>query len=188
MPVSSPCAPAAGCKRDRIHAGDFDELLAQHLQDAQRALRNALRLIGMRLRQSRQPRHVLVHARVVLHGARAQRIHAVVHGVVPGGEAGEVADDLDLAHLGHVAEVLARLLAQQLRGIDLGHIERRQLVSLLAGRRPLEDQHFVLADVGGGFADLLVPVHSATSFAAASIEALVVVSVQHHSEALPSSG
>ena len=121
-----------GLQRDRIHAGDFDELLAQHLQDAQRALRNALRLIGMRLGQPGQPRHHLVHARVVLHGARAQRIHAVVHGVVPRGQAGEVADDFDLAHLGHVAQVLARLLAQQLRSIDLWHVERRQLVRLLA--------------------------------------------------------
>ena len=31
-------------------------------------------------------------------------------------------------------------------------------------------------------------VHSATSFAAASIDALVVVSVQHHSDALPKLG
>ncbi len=46
-------AVRAGCRlqRDGIHAGDFDELVAEHLDDAQRALRNLLRLIGMRLRQ-----------------------------------------------------------------------------------------------------------------------------------------
>ena len=37
--------------------------------------------------------------------------------------------------------------------IDCRHIQRRQLVRLLAGRRLLEDQAFVLADVGGGFLD-----------------------------------
>src|SRR5271165_1576806 len=105
----------------------------------------------MRLRQSHQPGHVLVHPR-------------------------------------HVAQVFPHLPAQQAFGIDLGNIERRQLVCLLARRRAFEDENFILADVSGGFADFLVPVHSATSFAAASIEALVVVSVQHHSAALPSSG
>ena len=186
--MSSPCAPAAGCKRDRVHAGDLDELLAQHLQNAQRALGHALRLIRMRLGQSRQPRHIFVDARVVLHGARAQRIHAVIDGIVPGRDACVVADDFDLAHLRHLAQIFAHVLAEQLCRIDRGHIERRQLVTFLAGGRFLEDQIFVLADVGGGFAYLLVQVHSATSFAAASIEALVVVSVQHHNEALFSSG
>ncbi len=177
-----------GLQRDGIHAGDLDELLAEHLHDAQRALADALRLIRMRLGQSHQPRDVLVHARVVLHGARAQRIHAVIDRVVPGGDAREVADDLDLADLGHLAQVFARVVAEQFGGIDFRHVERRQLVGLLAGRRLLEDQAFVLADVGGGFLDLVVRVHSATSFAAASIEAFVVVSVQHHSAALLSSG
>ena len=175
-------------QRDRIHAGDLDQLLAQHLQYAQRALSHALRLIRMRFRQSRQPRHVFVDARVVLHGARAQRIHAVIDGVIPGRDAGVVADDFDLAHLRHMAQIFTHILTQQRGRIDSGHIERRQLVTFLAGRRFLEDQIFVLADVGGGFADLLVQVHSATSFAAASIEAFVVVSVQHHNEALFSSG
>ena len=142
----------------------------------------------MRLGQSHQPRDIFVHARVVLHGARAQRIHAVIDRIVPGRDARVVADDFDLADLGHLAQIFARLLAQQFGRIDLRHVERRQLVSLLAGRRLLEDEAFVLADVGGRFRDLLVQVHSATSFATASIEALAVVSVQHHSEAFSSSG
>jgi hypothetical protein len=188
MPVKLAMRAGRGLQRDRIHAGDLDELLAQHLQDAQRALAHALRLIRMRLGQSHQPRHVLIHARVVLHGARAQRIHAVVHGIVPRRDARVVADDLDLAYFRHIAQVFTRVIAEQLGRINLRHVERRQLVALLAGRRFLEDQAFVLADVGGRFGDLLVQVHSATSFATASIEAFAVVSVQHHSEALFSSG
>src|ERR1017187_5443615 len=99
-----------------------------------------------------------------------------------------MADDLDLAHLGHLAEVFARQIAEQHGGVHGWHVERRKLVSFLAGRRLLEDQPLVLADVGGGFLDLVIDTHYATSFAAASIEALVMVSVQHHSDALPSSG
>ncbi len=108
--------------------------------------------------------------------------------VIPGRDASVVANDFDLAHLGHLAKIFAHVVAQQLGGIERRHVERRQLVRLLAGRRFLEDQVFVLADVGGGFADLLVQVHSATSLAAASIEAFAVVSVQHHNEALFNSG
>ncbi len=177
-----------GLHGDSVHAGDFHELITQHLHDAQCALGNALRLIGVRVGQPGQTRGELVDARVVLHGARAQRIHAVIDGVVPGGHAGEVADDFDLAHLGHVAQVLASLIAEQRFGIDFRHVQRRQLVSLLAGRRLLEDESFVLTNVRGGFLDLVVELHYATSFTAASIDSRVMVSVQHQSAALPSSG
>src|SRR5579864_4436215 len=44
--------------------------------------------------------HRLVHPRVVLHGAGPQRVHAQINGAVPGGKAGEVADDFDFADLG----------------------------------------------------------------------------------------
>ena len=47
-----------------------------------------------------EPRHEFVYARVVLHGAGAQRIHPQVDGVVPGGKPREVAEDFDLADFG----------------------------------------------------------------------------------------
>ncbi len=36
-----------GLQRDRVHAGDLDQAFAQRLDDAQRALRNLFRLVGM---------------------------------------------------------------------------------------------------------------------------------------------
>ena len=48
-----------------------------------------------------------IHPGVVLHRARAQRIHSQVDGVIPGGQAREVADDFNLAHLGHIAEIFS---------------------------------------------------------------------------------
>ena len=127
-------------QRDRVHAGDFDQAIAERLDDAQRALGNLLRLIGMSVGQAIQTRNHFIHPRVVLHGAGAQRIHAQINGVIPGGQAGEVADDFDLAHFGHVAQVFSFRCTQQLRGIDFRNIERRQLPRSFSRRGLLEDQ------------------------------------------------
>ena len=194
-----------GLQRDRIHAGDFDQAFAQRFQNVQRALRNFLRLVGMPVRDSFHPRHRFVHARVVLHRARAQRIHAEIDRIIPGGKPGEVANDFDLAHFGHVAEIFSLRCTEKLRSIDFRHIERRQLPRGLARRRLLEDQAFVLIDVERGLASHVL--HratsstpsssladradrslSATSPTAVSIAPRVVSSVQHHNAAFPSSG
>ena len=153
---------------DRVHAGDLEQAVAQRLHDAQSALRNLLRLIGMRVGDAFQARDKFVDARVVLHGAGAQRIHAEIDGVIPRREPREVADDFDLAHFGHIAQIFALLLAQQLRRVDFGHIERRQLPSRLAGRRLFENQSFVLAEVTRRFASHVLRRHRATSSGSAS--------------------
>ena len=105
MPGQFAVRAGGGLQRNRIHAGDFDQAVAQRLDDPQRALRNLLRLVGMAVGDAVQPRHDFVHPRVVLHRAGAERIHAEIDGVIPGGKAREVADDFDLAHFGHVAEI-----------------------------------------------------------------------------------
>src|SRR6267378_8140038 len=150
-------------------------------------------------------RYKLVDARVVFHGARAQRIHSKIDGVIPRREPREVTDDFDLADFGHVAEILALLLAEQLRCVNLRDIERRQLPRRFAGRRLFENQSFVLADVTRRFASHALRRHRATSSGSASflrterslsatrptavsIMERVVNSVQHHRAALPSSG
>src|SRR6266404_9989246 len=151
-------------------------------------------------------RYKLVDARVVLHGARAQRIHSKIDGVIPRREPREVTDDFDLADFGHVAEILALLLAEQLRCVNLRDIERRQLPRRFAGRRLFENQSFVLADVTRRFASHVLRRHLATSSGsssfilrterslsatrptAVSIIARVVSSVQHQRAAGPSSG
>src|ERR1700676_2528300 len=150
-------------------------------------------------------RYKLVDTRVVFHGARAPRINPEIDGVVPRREAREVADDFDLADFGHVAEILALLLAQQLRCVNLRDIERRQLPCRFSGRRLLENQSFVLADVTRRFASHVLRRHRATSSGSASLLSTerslsatrptavsiierAVNSVQHQRAALPSSG
>ena len=56
-----------------------------------------------------EPRDEFVDAWVVFHGAGAERIHAEVDGVVPGGESGEVADDFDLADFGEAFDAFAAI-------------------------------------------------------------------------------
>ena len=192
-----------GLQRDRIHAGDFDQALAQGLDDVQRALGNLLRLVRMAVGNALDASDGFIHARVVLHRARSQRVHAQIDGVVPRRKPGEVTDDLDLAHLGHVAQVVSFGIAEQLRQVWFRHIERRKLPGRLAGRGLLEDQSLVLADVAGGFsghvlhratsstssfADRTERSLSATRPTAVSMALRVVNSVQHHNAALPSSG
>ena len=115
-----------GLEGDGVHAGDFDELIGERLHDAQRALRDLLGLIGMGSGDAFEAGDDLVDARVVLHGAGAERVHAEIDGVIPGGEAGEVADDLDLADLGERGGRGAQRVAEFGGGIDFGNVERRR--------------------------------------------------------------
>jgi hypothetical protein len=96
-----------GLQRDGVHAGDFEQRGFEMRHDLHGALRERFRLIGMRPGEAFGARDQLVDARVVLHGAGAQRIHAVVDGVVPGGEAREVADSFHFADFGE-ASISAR--------------------------------------------------------------------------------
>ena len=99
MPVNSPCAPAAGCSVIASMPVMSMQAALQQVDDFKHALRQRVGPVGMRLGQPLDARDKLVHARVVLHGAGAQRIHAQVDGVVPRGEPREVANDFDLAQL-----------------------------------------------------------------------------------------
>src|ERR1700674_5493090 len=122
----------------------------------------------MPVREPLNARDEFVHSWVVFHGARTQRIHSQIDGVIPRREPREVADDFYLAHLRHVAEILPILLAEQLRRIHFRNIERRQLPGRLSGRRLFEDQSFVLADVTRRFASHVLRRHLATSSGSAS--------------------
>ena len=83
------------------------------------ALRERFRLIGMRPSQALDARDLFVHARIVFHGAGAERIEAQIDGVVLGGEAREVADRFHFAHFGKALDFSARVRgAQRCRGID----------------------------------------------------------------------
>ena len=115
MPVNSPWAPAAGW---RVMAS----MPVISMRASERVLHDAestpcerrLGLVGVGFGDALEAGDELVDAAVVLHGAGAERIHAEVDGVVPGGHAGEVADELDLGELGHDAEVFAGDVAEDL--------------------------------------------------------------------------
>ena len=122
-----------GLEGDGVHAGDFDEALLEQVNHIELALREVVGTIRMGFGEAFNPGDQLVHAGVVFHSAGAERVHAEIDGVVPGGEPGEVADDLDLAQLGEFGGDFPVGVAQQRRGIDCGHIEQGKLVSFLAG-------------------------------------------------------
>ena len=80
----------------------------QIVQDAQAALRDFSRLLGMFGGQTIEARDEFVDAWIVFHGAGAERIHAEVNGVIPGGKAREMADDFDFADFGEAFDRSAR--------------------------------------------------------------------------------
>ena len=95
-PQSSPWAPAAG---DMATAGMPVRVFSQWATRSMSSSAPCTVEIGlhrMEIGQARQPRHLLVEPRVVLHGAGAQRIEPHVDGVVLLAEAGVVADHLGL--------------------------------------------------------------------------------------------
>jgi len=65
-----------GLQRDGVHAGNFDEAVLEQIDDFKDALGERVGAVGVRLGQAFNARDELVDARVVLHGAGAERIHA----------------------------------------------------------------------------------------------------------------
>ena len=86
-----------GRKRQRRHAGELDEPAGEHVDQFERALDGRQRLQRMDVGEAGKPRHLLVEARIVLHGARAERIDAGVDAVVGARQAHVVAHRLRLA-------------------------------------------------------------------------------------------
>ena len=149
------------------------------------------------------PRHGFIHARVVLHGARAERIHPEINRVVP-------ADSrvkwrmISISLTSMLPRSFFRTLREALLYPPPEHRAAAASTRLCQRTRFFEDQTFVLIDVGGGLARRVLhrttsstdsslegrcgPLSSAANFAAMSIALRVVSSVQHHKAACPSSG
>ena len=125
-------------KRDGVQSRHFGEDLLEPPHQLEGALRSVLLLQRMQMREAGQGDEPLVDARVVFHGARAERVEARVDSEVARRQFGEVAEDLRLGELGQARRLGA---AQLLRQVDT-----RQAV--VAGRfaaatsrlRLLEDQ------------------------------------------------
>ena len=95
----------SGLESDRVHAGDFGESGFEHGDDFETALGEFLGLIRMGPGETFGACDEFVHARVVLHGAGAEGIEAEINGVIPSGEAGEVAEGFELADFGEVFDL-----------------------------------------------------------------------------------
>ena len=96
-------------------AADLFEHFLQRVHQQQVALHRLERLERVGEGEARQAGGIFIHARVVLHGARAERIEAAVDAVVQLREVGKVADD---AHFRYFGEV--EVITQQVRGQRIG--------------------------------------------------------------------
>src|SRR5205823_604923 len=146
-------------------------------------LHGRLRLQRMQVADAGQPRHLLVEAGIVLHGARAQRIDAHVDGVVLLAEPGVV-----LHHL-RLAEARQTDLAGAAQSVEtVFHFRRfRQVDGAAAGLAHLEDQRLLDLQrlVAGERA------HHSTSFRPATSNAMpasVAVSVAASNRRLATDG
>src|SRR5437764_14569511 len=72
---------------------DLGEMLLKLVNDLQRALRFCFSREWMKVRKSGDARDFFIKTRVVLHRARAKRVHALVDRIIPRRHAREVSDD-----------------------------------------------------------------------------------------------
>src|SRR6188474_1641927 len=97
----------------------------------------------MQVCKSGDSRNFLVEPRVVLHRARAQRVHAQIDRVVPGGHANEVTYHVDFTYFGHAFEIV--VTTKLIRDVQLNFIdvESRQAIPDTTCLRSFEDELLV---------------------------------------------
>ena len=127
--------PGGGLEGHGVHTGDLTQQLLRLVEHLQAALDRLLRLEGVHLAEAWQGGHVLVNLGVVLHGAGAQGVEAVVDAVDPLGQGGVVAGQLRLGHVGQVQGLGAGVGRRYLRHIAGGHQGQ-----VLTGRALLKNQ------------------------------------------------
>jgi hypothetical protein len=135
-----PLRAGGGLQRHRRKPRDFREDLLQLPHELERALRAVVVLVRVEIAETGQPSDTLVHPRVVLHRAAAERIEARVHAERPVRERGDVAHQLGLRELGKSRGTRATKV--------VGKLRPRQAVAgrssrTATGPRPLEDERRV---------------------------------------------
>ena len=188
-PHNSPCAPALG---DIATAGMPVSVVSQFIRlgdQLQRALRGGLRRQGMQIAEARQPRHFLVQARIVLHGAGAQRIKPGVDGVVHPRQAHIMADHFRLAEARQAdrAPCGAGRPAASSRNCHIGQIDAGGAMRPVRRSAFLHDpgrgrRRWSAMLVGNGFAGaggaaLVVHAHHSTSCSAVGERGEIVIGV-----------
>ena len=146
-----------------VHAEDLLEVLLDLPHDLETALDRLDGLERVDVGEAGQSRNLLVDLRVVLHGAGAERVEAVVHAVRLPGELGVVATEVDLGELG---QTWCRGAQERLVKFDRGYVELGYEGRPATGHAAFEEEpHRALTSP-----------RAATS---ASIWHLVFISVQH---------
>ena len=137
--------------------------LGEDLLQVPHQLERALRVLVLRMRvQVAEPRErgrALVDARVVLHGARAERVEARVDAEGAVGERREVPHDLRLGELGKARRMCA---AQAVRELGDGEVGSRRAPGSATRARALEDER----RVAPGASRLGAHAHTSSSTAA----------------------
>ncbi len=129
-----------GLQRRAREAGDLGQPALELVHQLERALGQRLRLIRVEAGEALEARGRLVDPRVVLHRAGAERVAAAVHAEVEARQPGEVAHEVDLAHLRQARRRrAARPRRDQLLERRLGNVGRRQAVGPPAAARLLVD-------------------------------------------------
>ena len=99
-PVSSPCDPAAGCSVTAGRPAISARISCRRHISSSAPCASSSSCMRVQVAEPRKPGRALVHARVVLHRAGAERIEARVDAEGAVGERREVADELGLRELG----------------------------------------------------------------------------------------
>jgi hypothetical protein len=120
-------------QRHEVHPGDLREHLLQLVGERENALRRPVRLTRVHVRE--EGRDAVVHLRVVLHRAGAERVHPRVDRVVQLREMRVMPHDLGLGELRQTQRCLS---LERVR--DLGGLVRPHVPSAPSGSRELEEQ------------------------------------------------
>ena len=133
--------PGRRLERDGRQPGDFGEELLHLVEELQHALGGGVVLERVEVGKPAQPGEPLVPLRVVLHGARPERVEVGVDRHVPGGQVRVMPHEVDLADLRQrgrrVREVLPRDEFAERPG---RHVGGRQLVAPPPGPREFKDE------------------------------------------------
>src|SRR5260221_13270545 len=97
----------------------------------------------MQVREPIQPSHPLVHLRVVLHGARPERIKLRVDAEVPLAQPHEVTNRFGLADLGQRRGRSARETRQGITRVYVRHVERAERNTAPALRAAFENRELL---------------------------------------------
>ncbi len=134
-----------GGERDAFHAGDFLEEVLQLVQAGQVALAVAGRGERVPVEEAGQHGRAVGAARVVFHGAGAERVELLVDGEVLGRQVGVVAHHFQLAHFRQAGFVFTAQAGGNRGQLVLTHGLGRLRGGAAAGAGVLEDQRGFVA-------------------------------------------